>query len=285
MINKVLKFSKLLKKKSNKEQKEHKKEKILKDSIEVVDIIEVEEEEKNYTKEDDIKLLLKYSFENSEIYKERIQKSFFLAGDAIMESCNIQTQETVISLNWRDDLENYQKTEMKPLVVSLCDTQLKEIFNGRPELPFYMGISLHNDILRVQRVAIFDEDVAYEIDDVIGNFFKYTNIKIFDNLMIVDNRAISNNRLGWYEAMDYAKNLSYGGYNDWRLPTMEELKKIYSGRFSFINIDIETWFYWSSKICPINDKEAWFLNFNTENRASYDVNIKGYTLCVRTIKE
>jgi len=30
----------------------------------------------------------------------------------------------------------------------------------------------------------------------------------------------------WYDAMEYAKNLRLGGYDNWRLPTIEELEKI-----------------------------------------------------------
>jgi len=33
-------------------------------------------------------------------------------------------------------------------------------------------------------------------------------------------------QMNWYEAMEYAKNLRLGGYDNWRLPTIEELKKI-----------------------------------------------------------
>jgi len=33
-------------------------------------------------------------------------------------------------------------------------------------------------------------------------------------------------RYTWEEAQNYAHNLSLGGYDDWRLPTIEELSKI-----------------------------------------------------------
>lgn len=32
--------------------------------------------------------------------------------------------------------------------------------------------------------------------------------------------------MDWYEAMEYAENLRLGGYDDWRLPTMEELQAV-----------------------------------------------------------
>jgi len=32
--------------------------------------------------------------------------------------------------------------------------------------------------------------------------------------------------MSWYEAMEYAENLRLGGYDDWRLPTPEELGEV-----------------------------------------------------------
>ena len=32
--------------------------------------------------------------------------------------------------------------------------------------------------------------------------------------------------MDWYEAMEYAENLRLGGYDDWRLPTIDELEFI-----------------------------------------------------------
>jgi len=32
--------------------------------------------------------------------------------------------------------------------------------------------------------------------------------------------------MNWREGMEYAKNLSLGGYDDWRLPTIEELREV-----------------------------------------------------------
>jgi hypothetical protein len=33
--------------------------------------------------------------------------------------------------------------------------------------------------------------------------------------------------INWHEANEYAKQLRLGGYSDWRLPTIEELEKLY----------------------------------------------------------
>ena len=47
----------------------------------------------------------------------------------------------------------------------------------------------------------------------------YKDITIIGDLMWEK----ESRELNWYEAMEYAKNLRLGGYDDWRLPTIEEL--------------------------------------------------------------
>jgi formylglycine-generating enzyme required for sulfatase activity len=37
----------------------------------------------------------------------------------------------------------------------------------------------------------------------------------------------------WVEAQDFCRASRIGGYSDWRLPTVEELKKIYEGKREF----------------------------------------------------
>ena len=35
-------------------------------------------------------------------------------------------------------------------------------------------------------------------------------------------------KMDWYDAMEYAKNLRLGGYDDWRLPSIKELREVVS---------------------------------------------------------
>lgn len=58
----------------------------------------------------------------------------------------------------------------------------------------------------------------------------------------------TSDRLSWSNANTYCKNLSFGGYTDWEMPTLEELLKMYIDRNSiggFITTGNHTE-YWSS---------------------------------------
>lgn len=45
-----------------------------------------------------------------------------------------------------------------------------------------------------------------------------------NGLMWVRNGNIAKKRLNWLDAIAWVKQLDYGGYNDWRMPTIDELK-------------------------------------------------------------
>ena len=63
----------------------------------------------------------------------------------------------------------------------------------------------------------------------------------------------------WDEAMQYAKNLRKGGFKDWRVPTIEELK-IICKFISYCEIDQKNYF-WSSSTSS-NPYVAYFVQFN-----------------------
>ena len=52
------------------------------------------------------------------------------------------------------------------------------------------------------------------------------DVTIIDDLMWENVANPEEHRMNWYDAMEYAKNLRLGGYDDWRLPTIEELRTV-----------------------------------------------------------
>lgn len=86
-------------------------------------------------------------------------------------------------------------------------------------------------------------------------------------------------------ASTYCKQLNFGGYIDWRLPTLDELAHIldYSKK-DFHNSHFQNWEgnYWSSDTYKQSTKYAWFVNINTQDYITYEKkNTKKYVKCVR----
>ena len=69
--------------------------------------------------------------------------------------------------------------------------------------------------------------------------------------------------LSWNESSDYVKELSTGGYSDWRLPTIAELKTIYEP--SKLNKDI---FGGKLKLDPIFAKRGPYSYWSSETDGS-----------------
>jgi len=81
-------------------------------------------------------------------------------------------------------------------------------------------------------------------------------------------------------AFSYCTTLNFAGFNDWRLPSKDELKKLYSDQHSLENIK-SNW-YWSN---TPNDKipdRAWAIYPNNGDGFSDHKNTKNFVRCVRT---
>ena len=85
-------------------------------------------------------------------------------------------------------------------------------------------------------------------------------------LMWQDDKGAANREYKWYDAISYCKNLYLGGYSDWRLPNIEELKSLIDNSrtpaISEIFQNVNSSNYWSSTTDAVNPLDAWFVNFN-----------------------
>ena len=118
----------------------------------------------------------------------------------------------------------------------------------------------------------------------------HKDVTIIGDLMWENVANPEEHEMDWYGAMEYAKNLRLGGYDDWRLPTIEELVSVvvkciwvYDGSYKenyeakgFASND-----YWSSTTDDYNSYYACFIDFNDGSQSEDFKNYSRYVRCVR----
>ena len=105
-------------------------------------------------------------------------------------------------------------------------------------------------------------------------------------LMWQDNADASNITKNWGDAKSYCQNLSFGGYSDWRLPSIDEL--MYIADRSLRNPAIDPTFqhtrsdgYWSSTSVVGDEDLAWYVYFYDGYDDGYGKSYSRRVRCVR----
>lgn len=101
-------------------------------------------------------------------------------------------------------------------------------------------------------------------------------------------RVDDNNDRGWTAATIYCDELNLGGEQNWRLPTVKELRSIVDDSIHNPAIDNSSFpgtnptYYWSATPDDINSGAAWVVSFFSGGVSGFDKSFDGgYVRCVR----
>jgi len=151
--------------------------------------------------------------------------------------------------------------------------------------------------------SIFGEDSDYNINspsytklDVNGNILSddaSSWIMVKDNVtgliweIKTTNGSIhdADNKYNWYNAQNNFINqlntMNFGGFCDWRLPTIKELMSITNKKATTFSLSTTTNFYWSCTNHIIYTTQAWVVNFGGPN---FSYHSKSDTYYVRAVR-
>ena len=266
-----------------------------------------EKYQKSLPKKLTVENLAKDMFETSDEYKHRIAETFGIIGKVTLETYDANNQVFSVRLSFDSKLQKAYD-EMKLFHNLKADMELprekaKELHASSKQHDLWCTPSYHDDdSLFIDSLSVQFCGVKYEID-----ISMYDNIQItmygdmlrWDDLSIVydrqtgliwqDDISVTKNKYDWEDAFTYAKNLRLGGFDDWRLPTIDELKSIVNKKNT---PTIKTGFkhvvsdgFWSSSPNVSDSSGAWYVKFNSGHVGDDgDKSGSGYVRCVRDSK-
>ena len=216
--------------------------------------------------EDNVSKILKGRREDDNDYNQRIKNTIFLAGEAREEDYNANSQTIKLKIDWNENIKSVVKHPLSFILSKLSKENASLLFDEKGRRDIYVKLNASNAISIVNSLLIY-EDKQYILD--------YKNIIFIDGLIVQDEHDIK--PMTWDEANEYAKNLVLGGYTNWRLPTKDELLKIYENRDKLRNYE-KGWYWTSTK------KDAslsWVVDFISGNDNWINQSSSYFVRCVQ----
>jgi len=109
------------------------------------------------------------------------------------------------------------------------------------------------------------------------------NLNIESNKLLIEQKLIvSDVDLGctnWENANKLCSDYRGGGFDDWRLPTKDELNKIYLLHKTGVGGFVAYYYYWSSS--ETSSYDAWGQGFTNGDQTNYAKNVYNYIRAVR----
>ncbi len=112
------------------------------------------------------------------------------------------------------------------------------------------------------------------------------NDKFVGSLLWQDNKDTIKVKKSWSDANSYCSSLSLAGFDDWRLPSIEELLSItdlnrYNPAIKSVFKNAKSDYYWSSTANASVTSDAWYVGFHYGNA---DWSFKSKTNSVRCVR-
>jgi len=141
----------------------------------------------------------------------------------------------------------------------------------------YLGNKDNNELVRCARGST-----------VPMSLFSETTVE--DKIIVTDSKTglvwqkEKKGNLNWEEALEYCETSTYAGYDDWRLPSIDELITLFNP-FSYNPASsfplYITEHFWSSTTCEHYRRHGWLIKFIEGDVSPDDKSYKRYAICVR----
>ena len=142
-----------------------------------------------------------------------------------------------------------------------------------------------------QVISYIPYDDGYYRAGVIRNYIKSNNSvkELIKGMEWEDDTAILENSFTNEEALMYCYNLDLNGYNDWRLPTLEEFYELIdygtadpalSSNFT----NTTTGYFWTQTPCPVCEAKSFAISEANGVFYSFENTNSFHTMCVRGYK-
>ena len=114
------------------------------------------------------------------------------------------------------------------------------------------------------------------------------------NLMWQDDKTSKTTKKNWQGAKKHCENLKFGSFDDWRLPTIVELKSIVDYNKDDLAIingfkHVTSFGYWSSSPVISDSSCSWFMNFSFgydgDGNNWITKSVSNFVRCVRDSKD
>jgi len=188
----------------------------------------------------------------------------------------------------RVKLEKEKASQEFPLTVNTTPSNAKvQILNIKPK--YYDGIKLKRGKYKIRvskngyktvNVSVNPKNTPIKqvvLEKKLIQSNKY--ITKIGNKMWQDQAINARKKFKWHAALKYCKNLSLGGYSDWRLPSLKTLEELYTHKSKLKNVYPSD--YWSSTTHSRDSRRTRLVNFRY-GRSYEDFNFRSkYVRCVR----